>query len=518
MGFLQPSFKKAIVEELLNNVSSNSSYYYAFAANPVAYNGATPTNTQDDYRAQFEYDWYMLFGKKLSVGDFAPLVQNNLWTANTVYRRYDNTDTELYSNNMYYVISPPNYDGGTYNIYKCIDVPANGAPSTYKPSLIQYSSFQTDDGYVWKYLSSVPYRIYKKFYNLKYAPIVANTILSLYGNAYCGVEKVMITNSGIGYASYHDGTILSANNTVLQIQNDANIESGYYTNSAIFLYNVGSTTSQILTISDYVSNSVGKWIYVETEANTTNILPQATQYKISPRVVFQTDGGRQPLAYSVVNAAASNSISEIVMLDIGSDISWANVHLASLTGSGANMYAIVPPPGGHGSDIMSEIQIKALGVNFIFANNEANVIPDNIVFNKIGILKDPYGLYANGTKSNTAFTNSVFNQVLKADLADGVNFSVGDTVTGNTTNSVGTVAYCNAASKIVYLTGDKSFLNGEYIFSSDNTLYTTIDLETPGTTKGSIYAKDIKPLYIQNINNVNRSNTQTESFKLIIEI
>ena len=40
----------------------------------------------------------------------------------------------------------------------------------------------------------------------------------------------------------------------------------------------------------------------------------------------------------------------------------------------------------------------------------------------------------------------------------------------------------------------------------------------PIYTKGDLYAKDIEPLYIQNIDNVTRSNTQTESYKLVIEI
>lgn len=509
-GVLQPSYKKALVDELFDNIKSNTSYYYAVASNPIARVGPISNTNTNDRNVQFETDWTMMFGKKLSISNFAPLVDNNLWANGYVYKQYDNNDADLYSNNKFYVISPPEFDGGTYNIYKCMDN-ANGSPSTIKPSLVQVTSFQTEDNYVWRYVTSIPYRLYKMFATDQYAPVYANSVTSLYANQYCGVEKVVLTNTGTGYSAYHDSTILSANSTVIQVGNTASNSSGFYTNSAIYIYNVTATTSQIFEISDYVSNSVGKWVYLNGEANTTNILPEATQYKISPRVSFKTDGGTQPLAYSVVNTS-TNSIADIVMLDIGADISWANVEIISAIGNGAVGYAIVPPPGGHGSDPVSELNVKAIGVNFHFANSEGNTIPDNMVYNKVGIIKNPYGLYANGAKSNVTFTDSTFSQVLDASLLNPVLFSVGDRVFGNTSNAYGIISFANNSR--IQVVGDKTFVNGEFVFSSDSTISSEIEI----ITNGDIYAKDIKPLYVQDINNVNRSNSQTESFKLIIQI
>lgn len=509
-GILNPSYKKAIIDELFDNVKSNTSYYYAVASNPIIRVGPLGNTDPEDYNTQFETDWKMLFGKKLSISNFAPLIENNLWSNGYVYRMYDNTDQDLYSNNKFYVISPPEYDGGTYNIYKCMDN-ANGSPSTVKPSIVQVTSFETTDGYVWRYITSVPYRLYRMFSTTDYAPVYANGITSLYANQYCGVEKVVITNAGSGYVAYHDGLVLSSNSTVVQIGNTASNSSGIYNDSAIYIYNTTATTSQIFQITNYVSNSVGKWIVLDGEANTTNIIPEATQYKISPRVKFTTDGGTQPVAYSVVNTS-TNSISDIVMLDIGADISWANVEIISSIGSGANVYAIIPFPGGHGSDPVSELNVKALGINFHFANSEISTIPDNVLYNKIAIIKNPYGLFANGAKSNTAYTSNTINQVLEANLLNPVLFTVGDRVYGNTSNAYGIVAFANTTR--IYVVGDKTFVNNEFIFSSDSSISSEIDI----ITNGDIYAKDIKPLYVQDINNVSRSNSQTESFKLIIQI
>ena len=100
----------------------------------------------------------------------------------------------------------------------------------------------------------------------------------------------------------------------------------------------------------------------------------------------------------------------------------------------------------------------------------------------------------------------------RANVTSGAIFTVGDTVTGQNSGAVGTVAYSN--STVLYLTGDKYFSNNETIASSNGTVVSTIQINT----LGNIYTKDITPIYIQNITNVTRSNTQTESYKLIVQV
>lgn len=511
MGKLLPYYKKAIIDEIVNNVSANDSVYYAFASNPIPYPEDPPSIANNDYQDLFVNDWQLLFGKKIRPWNIAPVVDNNEWTSNTVYRRYDNTDSNLYANNKFYVVAPPDYAGGNYVFYKCIDN-ANDSPSTVKPNQIQYNTFETSDGYKWKYLTSVTYLQYKLFGSQDFVPIYANNIVSLYATAYSGVDVVMINNGGTGYSTYTDGVIQSANSNVIQIEAENNSgQNGFYSNSAIYIYNVTDTTGQLLNISGYVSNSVGKWVFLDGSANTENILPNSTRYKISPRVVFNSDGNTQPQAYSVVNSV-SNSISKIVILDPGTEITWCNVHIECAFGSGANLYAIVPPPGGHGYDPISELNVRGMSIQFDFANTESGTIyASNVVYNKIGLIKDPNSLNANNTKGS-AFIANTFSQLLKANVNTLTTFANGDFVVGNTSGAVGTVVFSNSSQ--LYLTGDTHFSNGEYVVSSNGSITAQIDIKEIG----DLYIKNLRPLYIQNINNVNRSNTQTESFKLIIQI
>src|SRR5271167_4164767 len=141
MGQLQPAYAKAIFDDLISVIESNSAHYYAFASNPVPFTGNTiPTLTADDYTDQFTNDWQLLFGQLLSEDDILPVVNSNIWNSGSVYSRYDNTSQTLFANLDYYITTLPSVPGASYNVYKCIDN-ANGAQSTVQPVQVQQSSF-----------------------------------------------------------------------------------------------------------------------------------------------------------------------------------------------------------------------------------------------------------------------------------------------------------------------------------------------------------------------------------------
>lgn len=524
MGKILSSYKKAMFEELADNIAANSSQYYAFAANPIEYVGNVPEVTNDDYSTLFVNDWKMLFGKRLQSADIAPIIDNNIWSSNTVYDRYDNTSNTVIANNNFYVVSSPSIVGGSYHIYKCIDN-AGGSASTVDPGTIgtptQASTFETSDMYKWRYVGSVSSANYDKFAANNFIPVYANSTIVSTAASYSGVEVVVVSNAGIGYSTYTNGTVQSVqNSSLIQIANYSSENNDYYVNNAIYIYNTYDTTSQLSVITNYVSNSSGKWITVNPTLNTASITSGISQYLISPQVYFESDGDSQPKAYSTINTT-SNSIQSVVILDIGTNISWANVRIVSNNafGTGANLYAIVPPPGGHGSDPISELNAKGFAVNFAFSNTEANTITtSNVIFNKIGLVKNPYAISSNvatGTVTKGArYYANTFDQVLKANVGTSFTFVKGETVTGVNSGAKGIVVFSNTSQ--VYLVGDKHFIDGEFVSNNAGVVATTIAFNA--NNLGDIYTKDLKPFYIDNINNVNRADSQTEIFKLIIEI
>lgn len=508
MAVLLPSFTKAIIDHLIESVSNEDNRYYAFASNPVEHD-AVPDDVNVDLETMHRMDWMMLFGKRIAADDLCPVIANHKWTTNTVYQRYDNTID--IANSSFYVVVDPDTVGGDYQIFKCIDN-ANGAPSTSKPDQLQATTFSKSDGYSWRYISSIPTATFTKFGTTAYCPIEANSTIVADALSYSSVDVCKVVNGGSGYNGYHDGTVRSViNSTLIQIDTGASVDNDFYTKSGIYIYNDSAATSQLKRVQQYVANLSGNWVYLDSAANTDNILSGVTEYTISPYVNFDTNGESDPVAYSVVNTIV-NSVSSIVIVDPGTEISRANVSILANTsyGSGANVIAIVPPPGGHGADPVTELYVKGLSVSFQFANSESNTIPTNILYNRIGIMKDPYAM-SNSIGKGDLFEANTFTQLFKANVSPSHTFTVGEYIQGQNSLAIGLVAFSNSTQ--VHFVGDKRFTNGESIVavSGSSSIASII-------ARGDLYGKEVIPLYVQNIDNVDRAAGQTEGFKVIIEM
>jgi len=510
MGVILPDYKKAVIDDITNSIEFNTASYYFFASNPIQLTSPVSNVVTVDYNTEFSSDWLMIFGKKLVNTNIIPVINNIQWQTNTVYTRYDNTIDN--SNNNFYCITPPIVQGGNYNVYKCIDNNGNSA-SIYSPDQLQPTSFTKSDGYTWRYITSITSEIYNNFATNQYVPIVSNATIQSVAYSYKGVEVVVVANGGTGYSTYNSGTILSNPNPyTVQISPTASLSQDFYSKSSIYIYNINNSTSQLLQISRYISNTSGNWVIFNSQANTNNIEPSVTQYSIAPTVKITTNGSLPPKAYCTINTV-SNSINSVVVVDTGSGVVWANAQIVanSTFGSGANLYCIVPPPGGHGSNPAGELFCKGFGVSVVIANSEGNTISTNLSYNKIGLLKNPY-IAANGQKTSVLYTSNTFSTLLYCNTSGSTTYTVGDKVTGSISNSIGVVVSSN--SSVLTMTGDQAFVNGEFITSLTSNVSSQININK----FADIYTADIRPIYLQNINDVVRSGSQSEAFKLIIQI
>lgn len=509
MGKILSGYKSSVIRD----ITGSNNHYYMFTSNPVS-QVTIPKVTNDDYSALFTDGWQLLFGKLVKEQDILPVIKNIGWISGTVYDRYDNTK-DMASKN-FYCVTPPSTPGGDYLIFKCIDN-NYGSASTERPveGDIQTTSVTKLDGYIWRYITSITNASYEKFATSSYIPVYGNTTIQAASLVNSGVDVVVVANNGSSYNAYHNGNIQSVQSaTVLQIESNASINNDFYVNNGIYIYNDLTATSDLNVITGYVSNATGKWITLASEANVNIIDPGVTHYIISPRVVFRTNGETPTKAYSVINTV-SNSINNIVIVDTGSAVSWANVHVESnsIFGTGANLYAIVPPPGGHGLDPGQELYIKGFCISTTFANNENDTIPTEFTYNKIGLLDNPYMINnTTGGKQEFPYVSNTFSAVANTVPLDGTVFPVGAVLTGTVTNTTVIVAFSNSTSLL--LTGDKTLSESDTLVSADGSLSTQISINT----LGDIFTKDIRPIYVQNFSDVTRSNTTSEMYKLIIQV
>jgi len=244
----------------ITDIRNNRNGYYMFAARSQPW--ANSTGQDDDTAvlatnnsiAQVELSVYddLLYGKLLVDSDVNNLIPRYNWTSNTVYSSYSQNDPQIFDKQFFVVTDK-------FEVYKCIDN-NRGAKSVVKPTLTSTSgTFQTGDGYTWKYMYTIDSASNTKFTTTNYIPVVANT--EVQGNATPGsIDVIRITDGGSNYQIYETGYIGGlVNKFVVQLPLTSSNTNDYYTNSSIYLKS-GFGAGQIREISS--SNGTSKQITV----------------------------------------------------------------------------------------------------------------------------------------------------------------------------------------------------------------------------------------------------------------
>ena len=245
MPVLSEKFFVNNIENFINDVNSPNSAYYFFVGGTIPWpNDSIPPSAQNDYQ-NFEQDIFhsIVLGKQITNNNISFLVPQYTWLANTVYTQYDPNDANLF-NKQFYVLNNNN------SLYKCIDN-NNGAPSTVQPLITPTSgTFQTSDGYNWKFMFTIPTNANTTFTSNNFVPVVPNTFVS--NNAVPGtIDITRIVSGGSGYQAYDQNYITSVvdQNTIKIGTTGVGID-GYYVGSSIYL-NGGLGANQLRLITSY---------------------------------------------------------------------------------------------------------------------------------------------------------------------------------------------------------------------------------------------------------------------------
>lgn len=85
-----------------------------------------------------------------------------------------------------------------FNVYKCIDN-NNNSNSTVKPTGASVNTILTQDGYIWKFMYSIPINLRSKFLTDDQMPVVSALTNQFYSNG--TVDNVIINNKGRDYTT-----------------------------------------------------------------------------------------------------------------------------------------------------------------------------------------------------------------------------------------------------------------------------------------------------------------------------
>jgi hypothetical protein len=500
MGTILKGAKKNQINLTMTDIGTGG--YYVFASHPTTTpfwvdNNNPPASTEAIQDSLHDTQNNLLFGKKVDVANVRIMAPRYNWTANNVYAQYSHIDPSLYDKN-FFVITDEN------KVFKCL-YNNKGTPSINKPTLTQNSAFTTaGDGYVWKYMYSVTSQDMSNFATTYYIPVVANTTVQNSANS--GLDVIEIFGGGSGYITAVTGTVQSIlNSSTLQIDSYASQDNDFYFNSAFYVYS-GPGAGALRTITKHVANSTGNWVFLDTP--TIGLTAGASKYSIAPRVKISGDGVGAQAVLTVGNNQAINSVT---IINQGDGYSRANVQVVANTsyGTGANLVAYVAPPGGHGFKPIMELGADAFCITTTFVNTEAGKAITESNYRRVGLLKGPK--YANGF----SFTANVFNQVLKCTTVPATVFGVGEVLVGSTSGAQGSVIFSNTS--LLMMVGDKDFVTTETITSQNTATFTSISTITDAGDLGfDSNSPDI--LYINNNTLTPRSNTTSETIKLIFKV
>jgi hypothetical protein len=419
--------------------------YFVFAGKHTPYPGSdavltTPNNSVKSTNLDV-YD-NMIFAKRISSGDVVHVADKYLWSSNTFYHKYDHRDGDLHTKRFYTVVD----DSTEFNVYKCLFNASNttiNVNSTVAPSVKTIDPIVTGDGYIWKYMYSITKTQYEKFATTNYMPVIANTAVE--ANATPGtIELIDIIARGRGYDNYISNGVFRTTdlsvggvNTIYGAPDTAEAEDDYYRGGVIKITSSSAgAAGQYRRIVDYRGVGGQKIFTLNTPFT---VAPAAgDEYEVYPYVYVWGDGTETTAAEgrAIIDSVA-NSIVEIEMLSVGAGyrygesyagktsdtipitINSAFIDLPASVANNAGFLAatlqpIVSPPGGHGSDPLTELGARRVCISTKFTNSEGGTIPVENDFRQVGILKNP--LYTN------------VDVILRAANTVGGNFNIGETV------------------------------------------------------------------------------------------
>lgn len=163
-------------------------YYYLGKTLPWGTSDAPPDTISNSFETETEIRNEIVAMEKIASSDVSLVIPRNDWTSGQVYDMWDSTiDMSI---KTFFVMTED------FNVYKCI-YNNQGVPSTVKPFGTSISMTTTSDGYVWKYMYTVPLAKRNKFTSSAYIPVQRSMADSYYDAG--SVTDVIVTNQGSGY-------------------------------------------------------------------------------------------------------------------------------------------------------------------------------------------------------------------------------------------------------------------------------------------------------------------------------
>lgn len=439
------------------------------------------------------------FAKRIGANDIRLMIPLVQWTRGTRYAKYSSSINIFDESYLYYVYTS---DG---SVYKCLENGRNneeaGVPSIYEPNIKDTAnSFRTADGYIWKYMYSIPdyeKRLVTEFTNeTNYIPVSKSVGNYSFGerilqyevqqNAVAGTVDSVFISPSTGLSASPSNPSSSANIAVSSAKNiEYKIISGV---SGATTMTIGSPSliSQSSNIyKDYtitITNGLGAGIYRKITGYTyaasggvisfteplPKSIPSGSNYQIAPTINIMGDGTGAKGYLKLTEYPKTFDLERYIVTDPGRDYTVAYTSTPLPLGSLVNFsaQANIAPPGGHGFDAIKELNPTYIQmcVDINGGETASTLYLADGEFRQVMLLKDPLLWNSNviaGTENPKLDEVVIRTASATADISPMVS---GNYIFGETTRSIGKIQSVRNSGRdwILLVSG----LNGNLLNSS----------------------------------------------------
>jgi hypothetical protein len=446
---LKTSIKRAFAESFLTEIAANRANHYLFIAKTTPWPetaGASadviPVVPADTVRAEYDVMRSIIGYKQIDPSKIVFALPRIPWASGEVYDVYRD-DVELFSEDApsnFYVVTDSN------NIYKCVGATAD--PARNVPTHTTSTPLTGQDGYTWKYLatvkaSDIPYEL-TDYVPINFVRIEQNNLTdpstsetTLQFNAQKSavngqITALEVTSTGGASAATYLGSEYGARFAVGGTGSTAaNVSYGvgdFYTiNSSTNTNQFTLPQSQLDTYKGNILRVVGVSGGSITDVNKYGIIYGVTAdsssytftirgeyepfilntktsndrvfYDIIPHARISGDGTR---AYGFLRLGKTGDanwrkVTGIDLVDGGRNYSQAAVEVVSPKSDGTSvntvhptLNAILSPKGGHGSNILKELNVSdVIMIAEIDDVNDSSIIPTDGSYRQFGIIRNP---------------------------------------------------------------------------------------------------------------------------------
>lgn len=192
---LKTNLVKSVISEIVSNISR---YYYVYGHAGAWTNEQSPDAVSESYEYENETRNEMLLYKQIDSNDIAAVIPRINWVSGYTFDMFNE-----------YSSTYPAFSGATsletaefycltddYNVYKCL-YNNNDSPSSQRPIGTSTDSMVMDDGYIWKYMYTIPLSVRNKFLTATTMPVVTALSNQFYSKG--SIVAYNIENPGAKY-------------------------------------------------------------------------------------------------------------------------------------------------------------------------------------------------------------------------------------------------------------------------------------------------------------------------------